>query len=255
MEYNSYINVFFTFKYIIFIILFENYLFSIPDYSTYSITKEDINTKIVNIKFYGKEQPSMAYIYDEGCYIDNKNETYEGNNLNSEFIFDDENGILYITCLSDFQIGKYNSKKSEIYFKNVNSNYKYNKYKCSIIMQYISNIKYIIMTQTNLEIDSEGNNIYNNIITRVDENLNCIFQFNFFIRKNNEVTYDRIFQCISIELNTEIFCAYVENTIFGFFFNSNFNEKENLKELFPDSDKNVFFKCFLLMIIQLLFLH
>ena len=42
-------------------------------------------------------------------------------------------------------------------------------------MQYISNIKYIIMTQTNLEIDSEGNNIYNNIITRVDENLNCIF--------------------------------------------------------------------------------
>ena len=47
---------------------------------------------------------------------------------------------------------------------------------------------------------------------------------------------------------------YVENNIFGFFINSNFNEKENLKELFPYSDKNVYFNYFLLMIIQLLFL-
>ena len=243
MEYNSYINVFFIFKYIIFIILFENYLFSIPDYSTYSIKKDEINTKIINVK-YGKEKISMAYIFDEGCSINNMVEKYEGNNLNSEFIFDDENDILYITCLSDFQIGKFNSINSEINFKNVNSNYKYNKYKCSIIMQYISNIKYIIMTQTNLEIDTEGNNIYNNIITKVDENLNFISQFNFSVRKNNEVTYDRIFQCISIELNTQIFCTYVENTIFGFFINSNFNEKENLKELFPESEKNLFFKLF-----------
>ena len=50
---------------------------------------------------------------------------------------------------------------------------------------------------------------------------------------------DRIFQCISIEFNTEIFYEYVEN-IFGFFINSNFNEKENLKELFPYTDKMYF---------------
>ena len=204
MQYNSYINVFFIFKYIIFIILFENYLFSIPDYSTYSIKKDEINTKIINVK-YPKEKTTMAYIFDGGCLIDNKIKIYEGNNLNSEFIFDDENDILYITCLSDFQIGKFNSINSEINFKNVNSNYKYNKYKCSIIMQYIYNIKYIIMTQTNLEIDTEGNNIYNNIITKVDENLNFISQFNFSIRKNNEVTYDRIFQCISIKFSQFFF--------------------------------------------------
>ena len=45
-------------------------------------------------------------------------------------------------------------------------------------------------------------------------------------------------------MNTQIFCTYVENTIFGFFINSNFNEKENLKELFPESEINLFFKLF-----------
>jgi hypothetical protein len=63
------------------------------------------------------------------------------------------------------------------------------------------------------------------------------------------------FNVFLLNLILKFFCKYVENNIFGFFINSNFNEKENLKELFPYSDKNIFFNCFLLMIIQLLFLH
>ena len=57
----------------------------------------------------------------------------------------------------------------------------------------------------------------------------------------------------------EFFNVFLLNLILKFlwicwkYINSNFNEKENLKELFPYSDKNVFFKCFLLMKIQLLF--
>ena len=61
------------------------------------------------------------------------------------------------------------------------------------------------------------------------------------------------FNVFLLNLILKFFCKYVENNIFGFFINSNFNEKENLKELFPYSYKNVIFNFFLLMIIQLLF--
>ena len=226
---------------IILLISFKLCIFSEPDYSTYSLTKEDTQSKIVKIKIESDE--TMTYIYDQGAAINQTIIRYSGNELNSEFIYDKENSLLFITCLTNNQIGKINNN-SEIQFANPMSSYNYNKYKCSISKQIISDINYIIMTQTYSEVDSDNIDIYRNFITKIDYDLQLIDQFNFTILNNENVTYNQIFQCISIESNTQIFCAYIEIDIYGFFINDDFDDFENLNMLFPESEGNLFFKLY-----------
>ena len=228
------------FHFIISVICFKSCIFLEPDYSTYSLINQNIQSKIMKIKL--ENDKTMTYIYDQGGAINNTLIQYTGNELNTEYLYDKENTFLFITCLTNDQIGKINS--SERKFEKPYSLYNYNKYKCSISKQVISNINYIIITQTYSEVDSNNIDIYRNFITKIDYDLNLISQFNFTILNNENVTYNQIFQCISIESNKEIFCAYAEINIYGFFINNDFNDRENLKKLFPDSEENLFFKLY-----------
>ena len=228
------------FRIIILVISFKLFVFSEPDYSTYSLIKPDTQSKILKIRIENDE--TMIYICDHGAAINQTAIEFTGNELNSELIYDKEDSLIFITCLSNYQIGKLNI--SEKQFANPYSSYNYNQYKCSISKQKISNTKYIIITQTYSEVNSENIDIYRNYITKIDYDLNLIAQFNFTILNNENVTYNRIFQCISIESNKEIFCVYTEIDMYGFFINSDFNDRDNLNILFPQSEENLFFKLY-----------
>ena len=229
---------FLIFKLILFIFCFKYSNSSAPDYTLYSLTKLNYESKILKAQSFGNFLSSI-YLYDNGFVIDdNENYEYSQINLNTEFIYDMDNKILFLTCLSNNHIGKYDLQNNEMFSAQIYNNYQYNDYKCSISFQ-IDFEKYIILTQTYLE----GNN-YINFIWKVNYNLNVINSYNFTITKNENINYNNIFQCVTIEYNFEIFCAYFEEKIYGFYMNSNFNDRDNIQTLVNESPNSLYFKMF-----------
>ena len=146
---------------IIFILFFENTKLLEINYSSFSIVNETIHTQLIKINQYNNNLYPI-YIFDNGSKKNEDVINYLGNNLNTEFIYDEENNILFVSCLTNDQIGKidYNTKYSNFY--SLYSNYQYNDYKCSISIYKTNNEKFIIMTQTYL--DSNDNNKYENMM-------------------------------------------------------------------------------------------
>ena len=230
---------FFIFKLIIFIFSFKYSKYSEPDYSLYSLTKINSNSNIYIIKAQSfRNFLSSIYLYDNGFVIDDENYEYSEIKLNTEFIYDMDNQIVFLTCLSNHHIGKYDIKNNINISSKIYNNYQYNDYKCSISF-HIDLENYIILTQTYLE-----NNNYINFIWKVNYNFDIINSYNFTITKNENVDYKNIFQCVTIEYNSEIFCAYVEDKIYGFYMNSNFNNRDNIQTLFNESLECLYFKIF-----------
>ena len=226
---------------IIFILFFENTKLLEINYSSFSIVNETIHTQLIKINQYNNNLYPI-YIFDNGSKKNEDVINYLGNNLNTEFIYDEENNILFVSCLTNEQIGKidYNTRYSNFY--SLYSNYQYNDYKCSISIYKTNDEKFIIMTQTYL--DSNDNNKYKNMMFKINYSMSSQTIFSFTVLKTPNLNYNLLFQCISIESNREIFCAYIENKIYGFYINSNFNGRDNIQELIVESNDCLYFKLF-----------
>ena len=167
--------------------------------------------------------------------------SFEGSSYNTEFIYESNNE--YLVCLLDSQILKIDGRLN-IEKKNLDPDYQYNNYKCSITLLKNNDGNYIIITNTYYNpIDK----LFKNVIIKSDTDLNYILNYTFFTEPNLYFTYYQIFQCKSVNLYSSIFCAYIDsNNLKGFFINDDFSGKEELQDLFDERLEINNFKLFTL---------
>ena len=204
------------------------------DYSKTTMSFKDIESKILKVIYYRNE---IIFLFDYGINLRSEDLPYEGIDVNTEFIKQKEIGTnVYIICLTNAQILKidqYNNFEE----KTIDSNYQYNKYKCSIT---IFNLNYLIITNTYYDEEQKS---YNNVILELDFDLNLIDKFNFSVEENLDISFLQVIQCISIG-SSLIYCAYVKsNTIEGFYF-KDFFTKSISERLFDESLNVINFKLF-----------
>ena len=210
------------------IILNQNY-----DYSKTKMAYQNIESSFMKLQYNNRD---MIFLFDFGIHLRNKDLYYDGNDINTELIIETVNNNVYIICLSNNQIlkiDKYDNTEKKI----IDSDYQYNKYKCSITLYNLNNL---IITNTYYDEEKKS---YNNVIMKLDLQLNLIDKYNFYVKENLNNSSLQIIQCITIQ-STLIYCAYVDsNTIIGFYMNDYFI-KENPENLFDESLNVTNFKLF-----------
>ena len=217
------------------IIIIKISLCDLPDYSTFKIIPSDHEYKFLQM-FY-LEEPFQVHQLTENGFDGYKN--FEGSDYNTEFIYDSNN--TYLVCLSDTQILKIDNTFT-IKKKNLDSNYQYNNYKCSISLFQNNAINYIIITNTYNDFE---NKVFKNVMIKSDIDLNYISNYTFFANVNLDFTYYQLFQCKSFNFYSSLFCVYIDlNILKGFFINDDFNEKEELQDLFDENLQLINFKLF-----------
>ena len=201
------------------IILNQNY-----DYSNTIMISHNLESSFIKILYSNNE---MIYLIDDGIHLRNQYLYYNGNDVNSELIRETKYKNVYIICLTNTQILKIDIENN-IENKTIEPDYHYNKYKCSITL---FNLDYLIVTNTYYDEDKQS---YNNVILKLDLDLNLTDKYNFYVEENLSNSFLQVFQCITIQ-STLIFCAYIDsNTITGFYMNDNF-KPENSENLFDES--------------------
>ena len=121
-------------------------------------------------------------------------------------------------------------------------NFEGSDYKCSISLFQNNAINYIIITNTYNDFE---NKVFKNVMIKSDIDLNYISNYTFFANVNLDFTYYQLFQCKSFNFYSSLFCVYIDlNILKGFFINDDFNEKEELQDLFDENLQLINFKLF-----------